>query len=79
MDGGGDEGAGKKYRLPKMHPAHETFRANIFPLEDKFFLVSQEEGLQVGGRLSYRSLAKPETRLGVVRPQVLCSEIRLNG
>lgn len=44
-----------------MHPTHETFRANIFPLEDNFFLVSQEDGLQVGGRVSYSSLAQHGT------------------
>lgn len=45
-----------------MHPAHKTFRANIFPLEVNFFLDSQEEGLQVGGRVSYSCLAQHGTR-----------------
>lgn len=69
----------KKNRLSKMQPAHETFRASMFPLKDKFFLVSQQEGLQVGGWMSDHTLAKPRTGLRGVRPQVLCSKIRLNG
>lgn len=50
-----------------MHPAHETFNANIFPLYDIFFLVSQKEGLQVGGRVAHSSLARPWTTWGGVR------------
>lgn len=47
-----------------MHPAHKTFRAKSFSLKAKFFLVSQEEGLQVSGRVSYCTLAKRGTGLG---------------
>lgn len=35
-----------------------------FPMVDKFFSGSREEGLQVGGRVFYRSLAEPGTGLG---------------
>lgn len=71
------EGA-EKNRWPKMHPIHKTFRANISPLENNLSLVCQEEGLKVGGRVSYCCLAWPGARLGCVRPQVLCCEINLN-
>lgn len=48
-------------------------------MEAKFFLASQKEGLQVGGTMSYCSLAEPGTGLGGVGPHVLCSVMQLNG
>lgn len=69
----------KKNQIAQNASCPRDIQSQQTPPEYKFFLVSQQEGLQVGGWMSSRSLTKPGMGLGGVRPQVLCSEIRPNG